>query len=169
MSKNTICLWFNHNAEEAARFYTGLFPDSHLGAIHRSPTDYPDGKAGDVLTVEFVVAGIPCLGLNGGRRGRLRAEVDPQLARREAQHALEVGLLAQPELGGGGFDLRRRVRQRLLHELLRPAVERLGEQREARHHPDALGSGRRLQPQPLGEPSRELLVLDLAVDLEQPR
>lgn len=68
MNKNTICLWFNHNAEEAARFYTALFPDSHLGAIHRSPTDYPDGKAGDVLTVEFVVAGIPCMGINGGPR-----------------------------------------------------------------------------------------------------
>ena len=70
MNKNTICLWFEHDAEEAARFYTGLFPQSSLGAVHRSPTDYPDGKAGDVLTVDFVVAGIPCLGLNGGPRFR---------------------------------------------------------------------------------------------------
>ena len=68
MTKNTICLWFERNAEEAARFYTGLFPQSRLGAIHRAPSDYPDGKAGDVLTVEFVVAGIPCIGLNGGPR-----------------------------------------------------------------------------------------------------
>ena len=68
MNKNTICLWFERNAEEAARFYTGLFPQSRLGAIHRAPSDYPDGKAGDVLTVEFVVAGIPCIGLNGGPR-----------------------------------------------------------------------------------------------------
>jgi predicted 3-demethylubiquinone-9 3-methyltransferase (glyoxalase superfamily) len=68
MNKNTICLWFECNAEEAARFYTGLFPQSSLGAIHNAPSDYPDGKAGDVLTVEFVVAGIPCIGLNGGPR-----------------------------------------------------------------------------------------------------
>ena len=68
MNKNTICLWFERNAEEAARFYTGLFPQSRLGAIHKAPSDYPDGKAGDVLTVEFVVAGIPCIGLNGGPR-----------------------------------------------------------------------------------------------------
>jgi predicted 3-demethylubiquinone-9 3-methyltransferase (glyoxalase superfamily) len=66
MNKNTICLWFERNAEEAARFYTSLFPQSSLGAIHTAPSDYPDGKAGDVLTVEFVVAGIPCIGLNGG-------------------------------------------------------------------------------------------------------
>jgi predicted 3-demethylubiquinone-9 3-methyltransferase (glyoxalase superfamily) len=68
MSKNTVCLWFERNAEEAAHFYTGLFPQSSLGAIHQAPSDYPDGKAGDVLTVEFVVAGIPCIGLNGGPR-----------------------------------------------------------------------------------------------------
>lgn len=66
MHKNIICLWFERNAEEAARFYTGLFPQSSLGAIHKAPSDYPDGKTGDVLTVEFVVAGIPCIGLNGG-------------------------------------------------------------------------------------------------------
>lgn len=68
MSKNTICLWFEHDVEEAARFYTALFPLSSLGAIHKAPSDYPDGKAGDALTVEFVVAGIPCIGLNGGPR-----------------------------------------------------------------------------------------------------
>lgn len=66
MNKNTVCLWYEHAAEEAARFYTQLFPQSSLGAIHRAPADYPDGKAGNVLTVEFVVAGIPCIGLNGG-------------------------------------------------------------------------------------------------------
>ena len=68
MAKNTICLWYEHDAEEAARFYTTVFPQSCLGAIHRALADYPDGKAGDVLTVEFVVAGIPCVGLNGGPR-----------------------------------------------------------------------------------------------------
>ncbi len=68
MNKNTICLWYEHDAEEAARFYTQLFPESYFGAVHRAPSDYPDGKAGDALTVEFVVAGIPCIGLNGGPR-----------------------------------------------------------------------------------------------------
>jgi predicted 3-demethylubiquinone-9 3-methyltransferase (glyoxalase superfamily) len=66
MHKNTICLWFNKDAEEAARFYAATFPDSGVAAVHRAPADYPCGKAGDVLTVEFTVAGIPCLGLNGG-------------------------------------------------------------------------------------------------------
>ncbi len=68
MHKNTICLWFDRDAEAAARFYTGLFPQSSMVAIHKAPSDYPDGKAGDVLTVEFVVAGIPCIGVNGGPR-----------------------------------------------------------------------------------------------------
>jgi predicted 3-demethylubiquinone-9 3-methyltransferase (glyoxalase superfamily) len=66
MAKNTICLWYEYDAEEAARFYTQLFPNSSLGAIHRAPADYPNGKAGDTLTVEFTVAGIPCVGINGG-------------------------------------------------------------------------------------------------------
>jgi predicted 3-demethylubiquinone-9 3-methyltransferase (glyoxalase superfamily) len=70
MTKNTICLWFDRDAEAAARFYTDLFPLSSLGAIHTAPSDYPDGRAGDVLTVEFVVAGIPCMGINGGPRFR---------------------------------------------------------------------------------------------------
>ena len=66
MAKNTICLWYDKDAEAAARFYAETFPDSKVGAVHRAPSDYPSGKAGDVLTVEFTVAGIPCLGLNGG-------------------------------------------------------------------------------------------------------
>ena len=66
MAKNTICLWFDGDAEEAARFYAGTFPDSQVTAVHRAPSDYPSGHAGDVLTVDFTVAGIPCLGLNGG-------------------------------------------------------------------------------------------------------
>ncbi len=65
-AKNTICLWFDGGAEEAARFYAATFPDSSVGAVHRAPSDYPSGKQGDVLTVEFSVMGIPCLGLNGG-------------------------------------------------------------------------------------------------------
>jgi predicted 3-demethylubiquinone-9 3-methyltransferase (glyoxalase superfamily) len=66
MAKNTICLWYAHDAEEAARFYAATFPQSSVGAVLRAPADYPDGKAGDVLTVGFTVAGIPCIGLNGG-------------------------------------------------------------------------------------------------------
>jgi predicted 3-demethylubiquinone-9 3-methyltransferase (glyoxalase superfamily) len=66
MSKNTICLWFNKDAEEAARFYAATFPDSAVGAIIRAPGDYPDGVEGDVLVVEFTVLGVACVGLNGG-------------------------------------------------------------------------------------------------------
>ncbi|WP_419735992.1 VOC family protein [Pseudomonas sp. COR18] len=65
-SKNTICLWFDGTALEAATFYAQTFPDSSVTAVHRAPGDYPSGKQGDVLTVEFTVMGIPCLGLNGG-------------------------------------------------------------------------------------------------------
>ena len=65
-AKNTVCLWFNGGAEEAARFYAATFPDSLVGNVYRAPADYPSGKEGDVLTVEFTVMGIPCLGLNGG-------------------------------------------------------------------------------------------------------
>jgi predicted 3-demethylubiquinone-9 3-methyltransferase (glyoxalase superfamily) len=66
MAKNTICLWYDRDAEAAARFYAATFPDSGVGGVHRAPSDYPGGKAGDVLTVEFIVAGVACLGLNGG-------------------------------------------------------------------------------------------------------
>jgi predicted 3-demethylubiquinone-9 3-methyltransferase (glyoxalase superfamily) len=66
MNKNTICLWYDKDAEAAARFYAETFPNSSVGAVHRAPGDYPDGKKGDVLTVEFTVVGIPCIGLNGG-------------------------------------------------------------------------------------------------------
>jgi len=65
-AKNTICLWFDNDAEAAAAFYAATFPDSSVGAVFRAPADYPSGKAGDVLTVEFTVAGISCIGLNGG-------------------------------------------------------------------------------------------------------
>ncbi|MDM8344040.1 VOC family protein [Pseudochrobactrum sp. sp1633] len=66
MNKNTICLWYDKDAEAAARFYSEIFPDSKVHAVHLAPGDYPSGKKGDVLTVEFTVMGIPCLGLNGG-------------------------------------------------------------------------------------------------------
>ena len=66
IAKNTICLWYEKDAEAAARFYAATFPNSSVGAVQRAPGDYPSGTAGDVLTVEFTVLGIPCVGLNGG-------------------------------------------------------------------------------------------------------
>ena len=66
ISKNTVCLWYNNDALEAATFYAKTFPDSAVNAVHHAPGDYPDGKEGDVLTVDFTVMGIPCIGLNGG-------------------------------------------------------------------------------------------------------
>ncbi len=66
VSKNTVCLWFNGTAEEAARFYAATFPHSAMGAVHYAPSDFPSGKQGAPLTVEFTVAGIACIGLNGG-------------------------------------------------------------------------------------------------------
>ena len=66
IAKNTICLWYDRDAEAAARFYAEVFPDSAVQAVHRAPADYPSGKAGDVLTVHFTVCGVPCIGLNGG-------------------------------------------------------------------------------------------------------
>ena len=66
MSRATLCLWYNKTAEEAARFYAQTFPNSHVVGVHRAPADYPSGKAGDVLTVNFTVLGLPCVGLNGG-------------------------------------------------------------------------------------------------------
>jgi predicted 3-demethylubiquinone-9 3-methyltransferase (glyoxalase superfamily) len=74
MNKNTICLWYHGDAEAAARFYAETFPDSSVGAVRRAPGDFPGGKEGDALVVEFTVVGIPCIGLNGG----------PQFAQSEA-------------------------------------------------------------------------------------
>jgi predicted 3-demethylubiquinone-9 3-methyltransferase (glyoxalase superfamily) len=65
-AKSTVCIWYDRGAEEAARFYASTFPDSSVGTVHRAPGDSPSGKKGDVLTVEFTVMGIPCIGLNGG-------------------------------------------------------------------------------------------------------
>jgi 2-polyprenyl-6-hydroxyphenyl methylase/3-demethylubiquinone-9 3-methyltransferase len=65
-AKNTICLWFNKDAQDAARFYAATFPNSEVTAIHKAPGDFPGGKEGEILTVEFTVCGIPCVGLNGG-------------------------------------------------------------------------------------------------------
>ncbi len=66
MNKNTICVWYDNDAEGAARFYAETFPDSSVLAVHRAPSDFPGGKKDQVLTVDFTVLGIPCMGLNGG-------------------------------------------------------------------------------------------------------
>ena len=68
MTTNTICLWYQHDAEAAARFYANTFAQSSVGAVHRAPSDYPDGKTGDALIVEFTVTGVACIGINGGPR-----------------------------------------------------------------------------------------------------
>ena len=65
-AKNTICLWYDKDAEEAARFYAATFPNSTVTGVHKAPGDFPGGKAGQVITVDFTVMGIPCMGLNGG-------------------------------------------------------------------------------------------------------
>lgn len=66
IAKNSICLWYDNDAEGAARFYAKTFPDSSIGAVHCAAGNYPSGKAGDILTVEFTVLGVACIGLNGG-------------------------------------------------------------------------------------------------------
>ena len=66
MTKNTICVWYDHDAEAAANFYAQTFPDSRVSGVHLAPSDYPSGKKGQVITVEFTVVGVPCVGLNGG-------------------------------------------------------------------------------------------------------
>lgn len=85
LAKNTICLWYDKEAEAAARFYAATFPDSAVKAVHRAPSDYPAGKAGDVLTVEFTVIGIPCLGLNGGPMLRHNGAFSFQIATDDQQ------------------------------------------------------------------------------------
>ena len=65
-AKNTICLWFDKDAEAAAQFYAATFPNSKVTAVHKAPSDFPGGKRGDVLTVDFTLCGVPCIGLNGG-------------------------------------------------------------------------------------------------------
>lgn len=66
IAKNTVCIWYDTDALDAANFYAKTFPDSHVDGVFHAPSDYPSGKAGDVLTVNFTVLGIPCIGLNGG-------------------------------------------------------------------------------------------------------
>jgi len=97
--KNTICLWYQGDALEAARFYAQTFPDSTVGQIHRAPGDYPDGKQGDVLVVEFTVAGIPCIGLNGGPHFQHNESFSFQIA---TDDQAETDRLWNAVVGNGG-------------------------------------------------------------------
>ena len=100
--KNTICLWFDGAALEAARFYAATFPDSTVDAVHTAPGDYPAGKQGDVLTVEFTVMGIPCLGLNGGPGTQHNQAFSFQVA---TDDQAETDRLWQAIVGNGGEEV----------------------------------------------------------------
>ncbi len=97
--KNTICLWYDGTALEAATFYAATFPDSRVGAVHRAPGDYSAGRQGDVLTVEFTVLGIPCLGLNGGPAFRHSEAFSFQVA---TDDQAETNRLWDAIVGNGG-------------------------------------------------------------------
>jgi 2-polyprenyl-6-hydroxyphenyl methylase/3-demethylubiquinone-9 3-methyltransferase len=99
IAKNTICLWYDGTALEAANFYAATFPDSAVHAVHRAPGDYPSGKQGEVLTVEFSVPGIPCLGLNGGPAFRHSEAFSFQVA---ADDQAETDRLWNAIVGNGG-------------------------------------------------------------------
>jgi 2-polyprenyl-6-hydroxyphenyl methylase/3-demethylubiquinone-9 3-methyltransferase len=97
--KNVVCLWFDGAAEDAARFYAQTFPDSTVGAIHRAPGDFPSGKQGDVLLVEFTVCGIPCVGLNGGPEFKHSEAFSFQV---ETEDQAETDRLWNAIVGNGG-------------------------------------------------------------------
>lgn len=101
MNKNTICIWYESDAEAAANFYAQTFPDSEVKAVHRAPTDFPGGKAGQVLTVDFTVCGIPCMGLNGGDTFRQSEAFSFQIAT-ETQE--ETDRLWNAIVGNGGVE-----------------------------------------------------------------
>lgn len=99
MKKNTICLWYDGGALEAATFYAKTFPDSQVGAVHRAPGDFPSGKEGDILTVEFTVMGIPCVGLNGGSAFRQSEAFSFQVS---TEDQAETDRLWNAVVGNGG-------------------------------------------------------------------
>jgi predicted 3-demethylubiquinone-9 3-methyltransferase (glyoxalase superfamily) len=101
MHKNTICLWYDKDAEEAANFYAATFPDSRVSAVRHAPSDYPSGKKGDVLIVEFTVAGIPCIGLNGGPAFRHNEAFSFQIA---TDDQAETDRYWNAILGNGGAE-----------------------------------------------------------------
>jgi len=98
-AKNTICIWYDGAALEAATFYARTFPDSTVGAVHLAPGDFPSGRQGDVLTVEFTVAGIPCIGLNGGPQFRQSEAFSFQISTADQE---ETDRLWNAIVGNGG-------------------------------------------------------------------
>lgn len=100
-SKNTICLWYEGGAVDAANFYAETFPNSAVGDVMRAPGDYPDGKQGNVLTVEFTVVGIPCIGLNGGSQFKQSEAFSFQIA---TDDQLETDRLWNAIVGNGGVE-----------------------------------------------------------------
>ena len=98
-SKNTICIWYESGALDAATFYAETFPDSAVGAVMHAPGDYPDGKQGNILTVEFTVAGIPCIGLNGGPQFKQSEAFSFQIA---TDDQAETDRLWNAIVGNGG-------------------------------------------------------------------
>ena len=101
IAKNTICLWYDKDAEAAARFYAATFPNSAVTGVFHAPLDYPSGKAGDVLTVEFTVCGIPCLGLNGGAQVKHNMSFSFQIA---TEDQAETDLYWNAIVGNGGAE-----------------------------------------------------------------
>ena len=99
MPKNTICLWYNDDAEAAARFYAATFPDSRVDSVDRAPGDYPGGKAGKVLTVQFTVFGVACMGLNGGDYFKQSEAFSFQIA---TEDQAETDLYWNAIIGNGG-------------------------------------------------------------------
>ena len=98
-AKNTICLWYDGGALDAARFYAETFPDSAVGDVMRAPGDFPSGQQGDVLTVEFTVLGIPCVGLNGGPAFKQSEAFSFQVA---TENQAETDRLWNAIVGNGG-------------------------------------------------------------------
>lgn len=101
MNKNSICLWYNKDAEEAANFYAKTFPNSTVNAVHRAPSDYPGGKKDDVLTVDFTVCGVPCIGLNGGDTFRHSEAFSFQISTEDQE---ETNRYWNAIVGGGGAE-----------------------------------------------------------------
>ena len=101
MNKNTICLWYDRDAEDAARFYAKTFPNSHVGAVHKAPSDSPGGKAGDVMMVDFTVCGVACLGLNGGNFFKQSEAFSFQIA---TEDQAETDLYWNAIVGNGGME-----------------------------------------------------------------
>jgi predicted 3-demethylubiquinone-9 3-methyltransferase (glyoxalase superfamily) len=99
--KNTICLWFNKDAKDAANFYAATFPDSKVNNVFYAPSDFPDGKQGDVLTVDFTVCGIPCIGLNGGPVFKQSEAFSFQIATDDQE---ETDLYWNAIVGNGGVE-----------------------------------------------------------------